>query len=88
MPGDAPMLTTRTALNARMRRIDLVCKLAGPPFIALIDGASIKIAIFVSIGINVLSMPIEYIAIAEVFQHSKKKARWLTGIDLQSGTPA
>lgn len=54
------------ALNARMRRIDLFCKLAGPLFIALIDGASTKIAIFVTFGINALSVPIEYFAIAQV----------------------
>ena len=57
---------TGPALNARMRRIDLFCKLAGPLFIALIDGASIKIAIFVTFGINALSVPIEYFAIAQV----------------------
>ena len=60
------MLMTKTALNARMRRIDLVCKLAGPLFIALIDGASTKLAIFITIGINALSVPIEYFAIAQV----------------------
>jgi len=66
LPQDAQILTTRTALNARMRRIDLVCKLAGPLFIALIDGASTKIAIFVSLGVNAISIPIEYIAIKQV----------------------
>ena len=60
------MLMTKTALNARMRRIDLICKLAGPLFIALIDGASTKLAIFITIGINALSVPIEYFAIAQV----------------------
>lgn len=57
-----------TALNARMRRIDLLCKLLSPLCIALIDGASTKVAIFVTIGINSLSLPIEYFAIAQVFQ--------------------
>jgi Ferroportin1 (FPN1) len=56
----------RTALNARMRRIDLFCKLAGPLFIALIDGASTKVAIFVILGMNVLSLVVEYFAIAQV----------------------
>ena len=60
------MLMTTTALNARMRRIDLICKLAGPLFIALIDGASTKLAIFITIGINVVSVPTEYFAIAQV----------------------
>ena len=49
-----------------MRRIDLFCKLAGPLFIALIDGASTKIAIFVTLGINIISLPVEYFAIAQV----------------------
>ena len=60
------MLMTGPALNARMRRIDLFCKLAGPLLIALIDGASTKIAIFVTFAINALSIPIEYFAIAQV----------------------
>lgn len=59
-------LIAGTALNARMRRIDLFCKLVGPLFIALIDGASTKAAIFVALGMNVLSVPIEYLAIAQV----------------------
>lgn len=52
-----------------MRRIDLICKLAGPLFIALIDGASTRIAIFVTLAINTVSIPIEYIAIAQVGSH-------------------
>merc|ERR1712093_66665 len=34
--------TALRALNAQMRRIDLLCKLLGPLFIALVDGASTK----------------------------------------------
>lgn len=49
-----------------MRRIDLFCKLAGPLFIALINGASTTIAIFLTLGTNVLSVPVEYFAIAQV----------------------
>ena len=60
------MLIAGLALNARMRRIDLFCKLVGPLFIALIDGASTKIAIFVTLGMNILSIPIEYVAITQV----------------------
>lgn len=52
-------------LNARMRRIDLVCKLCGPLFIALVNGASTKIAILVTLGTNVVSVVVEYFAIAE-----------------------
>lgn len=53
-------------MNARMRRIDLFCKLAGPLFIALIDGASTTVAIWMTFGTNVLSMPAEYFLIADV----------------------
>lgn len=85
------MLMGATALNARMRRIDLFCKLAGPLLIALIDGASTKAAIFVALGINVMSLPIEYFAIAQVwiiYRSSNKVVRLLTGIDLQRGSPS
>jgi hypothetical protein len=34
-----------TAMNAQMRRIDLVCKLIGPLFIALIEGISTKVVV-------------------------------------------
>lgn len=59
-------------LNARMRRIDLLCKLAGPLFIALIDGASTTIAIWVTLGLNAVSLPFEYFAIAQVSQYVRK----------------
>ena len=50
-----------------MQRIDLLCKLFGPLFIALIDGASVKIAIIVNFCMNVASILIEYFAIARVY---------------------
>lgn len=59
-------LTARSGLNARMCRIDLICKLAGPLFIALIDGASTTVAIWITLGVNIASLPIEYFAIAHV----------------------
>jgi iron-regulated transporter 1 len=71
--------TALTALNAKMRRIDLLCKLLGPLFIALIDDASTEIAVVVNFTMNVVSVPIEYFAIARVYyevpelQQSKKK---------------
>ncbi len=67
------------ALNAQMRRIDLLCKLLGPLFIALIDGASTEIAIIVNFAMNIASVLIEYFAIARVYyevpalQQPKKK---------------
>ena len=53
-------------LNARMRRIDLICKLAGPLFIALIDGVSTVVAIWLTLVLNALSLPIEVGCIATV----------------------
>lgn len=58
--------TSSLELNARMRRIDLICKLVGPLFIALVDGASTKAAIWVTAGSNLIALPIEYFAIARV----------------------
>lgn len=67
------------ALNAQMRRIDLLCKLLGPLFIALVDGVSTESAIIVNFAMNIASVPIEYFAIARVYykvpalQQPKKK---------------
>ncbi|KKY21112.1 putative iron-regulated transporter [Diplodia seriata] len=56
-------------LNAQMRRIDLVCKLAGPFSIAMLDGAaSTSLAILVNLGMNLFSIPVEYFAIARVYR--------------------
>ncbi|KAJ5801084.1 uncharacterized protein N7518_003152 [Penicillium psychrosexuale] len=54
-------------MNAQMRRIDLVCKLIGPLFIALIDGISTEVAILVNLGMNVCSVVVEYFSIAKVY---------------------
>lgn len=54
-------------LNAQMRRIDLICKLLGPLFIALLDGYSTQVAILVNLGMNVASVVVEYFAIARVY---------------------
>lgn len=50
-----------------MRRIDLACKLAGPLFIALIDGITTEAAILVNFAMNVASVPAEYSCIAKVW---------------------
>lgn len=74
--GNQAVLTT---LNAQMRRIDLICKLLGPLFIAFIDGYSTKVAILINLGMNVASVVVEYFAIAQVYyrvpglQEPKKK---------------
>jgi len=54
-------------INAQMRRIDLICKLLGPLFIALIDGVSTESAIVVNFGLNLAAIIIEYFAIAKVY---------------------
>lgn len=54
-------------INAQMRRIDLLCKLLGPLFIALIDGISTEVAIIVNFAMNIASVTIEYFAIARVY---------------------
>ncbi|KAF3386316.1 Solute carrier family 40 member 1 [Penicillium rolfsii] len=55
-------------MNAQMRRIDLVCKLLGPLFIALIDGVSTETAIMVNFGMNICSVVVEYYSIAKVYE--------------------
>ncbi len=55
------------AMNAQMRRIDLLCKLLGPLFIGLIDGISTELAIGINLAMNVVSVAIEYFAIAGVY---------------------
>ena len=59
-------------INAQMRRIDLLCKLFGPLFIALVDGYSTKIAIAVNFTLNVGSVVVEYFAIARVYYEVPK----------------
>lgn len=54
------------ALNARMRRIDLLCKLLGPLAIASVDVVSTTIALWVTLGMNLISILPEYICIAQV----------------------
>lgn len=55
------------AMNAKMRRIDMLCKLVAPLFIALLDGYSTQVAILVNLGMNIASISIEYFAIARVY---------------------
>ncbi|KAB5513157.1 Ferroporti-1 [Coniochaeta sp. 2T2.1] len=59
----------RSSLNARMRRIDLLCKLLGPLAIASIAVASTTVAIWATFGINLLSILPEYICIAQVYNN-------------------
>ncbi|KAJ5151908.1 iron-regulated transporter [Penicillium capsulatum] len=53
-------------LNAQMRRIDLICQLIGPLFIALFNDMSTKTAILANLAMNVLSVVVEYFSIAQM----------------------
>ncbi|KAM0252583.1 hypothetical protein ACHAQJ_007620 [Trichoderma viride] len=54
-------------MNAQMRRIDLLCKLFGPLFIAMTDAYSSRVAIIANFAMNAASIVIEYFAIARVY---------------------
>ncbi|RAO68985.1 uncharacterized protein BHQ10_004997 [Talaromyces amestolkiae] len=58
----------RRVMNARMRRIDLFCKLMGPLTISLVALGSTLIAIRVTLAMNVASVLVEYICIAQVYK--------------------
>jgi len=49
-----------------MRRIDLICKLLGPLAISYVDMASTVSAIWTILGVNIVSVFVEYICIAKV----------------------
>lgn len=66
MAGKSEPVLTR--LNSQMRRIDLVCKLVGPFIISLVDGYSTRVAILANLSMNLLSLPVEYYAIREVYR--------------------
>lgn len=55
-------------MNAQMRRIDLFCKLVGPLAIAVVAGFSTEVAILITLGMTCVSVGVEYIAIAKVYQ--------------------
>lgn len=54
------------AMNARMRRIDLACKLLGPLVISLIALASTAVAVWTTLVMNLASVIVEYVAIEQV----------------------
>lgn len=57
----------RRMLNARMRRIDLFCKLFSPLLISLVNGVSTIVAIYVTLGMSCTSVLVEYFTIEAVF---------------------
>lgn len=56
-----------TKINARMRRIDLFCKLFGPLVISLVDSYSTKTAVLATATMSGVSVLTEYFAIARVY---------------------
>lgn len=56
----------RRIMNARMRRIDLFCKLLGPLTVALIAAVSVQVAIYSTLAMNVASVLVEYLCIETV----------------------
>lgn len=66
---DAMIDERLVALNARMRRIDLFCKLVGPLVISSIAIASTLVAIYATLAMNVVSVLVEYICIESVRRH-------------------
>ena len=65
----------RIVMNARLRRIDLFCKLVGPLVISLVAAASVTGAIFSVVGMNLLSVAIECVFIRTVSQDSSLPIR-------------
>lgn len=68
-------------MNARMRRIDLFCKLMGPLTVSLVAIASTEIAIWTTLGMNLASVIVEYVAIEQVY-------RRVSGLQRASDTAA
>ncbi|KAI1250202.1 hypothetical protein MGN70_007254 [Eutypa lata] len=58
----------RRVLNARIRRIDLCCKLLGPLVISIVAIPSILIAIWATLAMNLASVVAEYICISKVYK--------------------
>ncbi|XWW94107.1 hypothetical protein V2A60_002049 [Cordyceps javanica] len=58
----------RRVINARMRRIDLLCKLLGPLAISIIATVSTRFAIGATLAMNVASVLLEYGCIAKVYK--------------------
>ncbi|CAK7231627.1 hypothetical protein SEUCBS140593_007991 [Sporothrix eucalyptigena] len=58
----------RRLLSARMRRIDLFCKLVGPLTISLVAAASIRVALWTTLCMSGASVVVEYFCIAVVYR--------------------
>jgi solute carrier family 40 (iron-regulated transporter), member 1 len=63
---DVSLIGGLTALNSRLRQIDLFCKLVGPLAVSALAGISTTIAIWVVFGLSLASVFLEYYAISQV----------------------
>lgn len=81
----APHEAARRLLNARVRRIDLFCKLLGPLVISLINEASTTVAIWVTLAMSCASVVVEYFAIAAVFKLVPALRRSATSTSTDTG---
>ncbi|KAM7214065.1 Ferroporti-1 [Rhypophila decipiens] len=57
----------RREMNAKMRRIDLLCKLLGPLAISMIAIISTPVAIWATLSMNIVAVGVEYAFIARVY---------------------
>ncbi|POR31465.1 Solute carrier family 40 member 1, partial [Tolypocladium paradoxum] len=71
----------RRVVNARLRRIDLLCKLLGPLAISVVAMVSTLMAIWTLLGMNVVSVLIEYVCIARVYKSVPALRRTPSGHD-------
>ncbi|KIH93365.1 solute carrier family 40 (iron-regulated transporter), member 1 [Sporothrix brasiliensis 5110] len=75
--GNAP---ARRRVSARLRRIDLFCKLVGPLAISLVAAASPRAALCATLGTSTASVGAEYFCIAVVYRRvpalRRRPAAW------------
>ena len=69
-----------------MRRIDLFSKLLAPVFVSVLDGFSATIAVWTVLGLNVLSVLLEYFAIAQVCLMISLRRTILISVGILCGT--
>ncbi|KAK2593449.1 hypothetical protein QQS21_008822 [Conoideocrella luteorostrata] len=78
----------RRVINSKIRRIDLTCKLVGPLAISLVAMASNIIAIWAVLGMNIVSVLVEYICIERVYKSVSSLDRLSAGLDDETSPPA
>ncbi|KAH7016310.1 Ferroporti-1 [Microdochium trichocladiopsis] len=72
----------RRVINARIRRIDLFCKLVGPLSISFVMISSTMTAIWTTLAMNVCSVIIECVCISRVYQAVPSLWRQTTAVEL------